>query len=99
MTRAALELAERALIAHRPLDNPIGQRIVDEAIAAIRTALAAGEGSGAQGWKLVPIHPTVEMIEAGHSAPDNAYGWGVVKCVVHYRAMLDAAPSPEGQKP
>lgn len=39
-----------------------------------------------QGWKLVPLEPTVEMKVAG----DNAGWW----CADKYRAMIAAAPQP-----
>lgn len=45
-------------------------------------ASVAGEG-----WKLVPLEPTVEMKVAG----DNAGWW----CADKYRAMLAAAPAPQ----
>lgn len=40
-----------------------------------------------EGWKLVPVEPTPEMIGKGIIAYDG-------KCESAYRAMLAAAPSP-----
>lgn len=45
-------------------------------------------------YRIVPLFPTGDMIEAGHNAHRNTYGVGVVPCVVHYRQMLAASPTP-----
>lgn len=55
--------------------------------------LNTGATAMTEGWKLVPLHPTAEMVEAGCEAHPNTYGVGVMPCVVHYRAMLAAAPA------
>ena len=57
--------------------NPqLAQRLADEAQAGVP-----------EGWKLVPVEPTVEMRRAGTAAND-----GIVSDI--YRAMLAAAPQP-----
>jgi hypothetical protein len=48
---------------------------------------------------IVPLHPTAAMVEAGYGAHPNTYGPGSALCVVHYRAMLAAAPDPLKEKP
>ncbi|PWC57830.1 hypothetical protein TSH7_25130 [Azospirillum sp. TSH7] len=60
------------------------------------------------GWKLVPIEPTHEMMQAAHKPVGNALydnpfmdtskGWGERGAEV-YRAMLCAAPSPAPAAP
>lgn len=45
------------------------------------------------GWALVPLEPTPEMIEAMKSYGAN---WLRVTATERYRAMLAAAPTPEG---
>jgi hypothetical protein len=44
-----------------------------------------------QGWKLVPVEPTKDMVEAAY---DNVTGGGGRAAI--YAAMLAAAPAPEG---
>ena len=49
------------------------------------------------GWKLVPVEPTVEMMDAGGAATRRCYqhlNKGEVMCSYVYRHMLDAAPQP-----
>ena len=43
------------------------------------------------GWQLVPIEPTIEMIQA---ATHNSVGFGTKAA---YKAMLAAAPKPGGK--
>lgn len=50
------------------------------------------------GWKLVPVEPTVEMMDAGGAATRRCYqhlNKGEVMCSYVYRHMLDAAPQPQ----
>jgi hypothetical protein len=58
-------------------------------------AFAAGQASkGPEGWKMVPVEPTLEMINAGNDgfrSPESRRHT-VSSC---YRAMLAAAPSQE----
>jgi hypothetical protein len=64
---------------------------VDEAWAALiayidgRTA-----GTAPDGWKLVPVEPSAEMLKAGAESEDKDFG-----LIIHnvYCAMIDAAPS------
>lgn len=54
----------------------------------------------AQGWKLVPVRPTVEMVHAG--SDDLRLGGSIgtiVRAEECYRAMLNAAPQPAQRKP
>lgn len=49
------------------------------------------------GYKLVPVEPTVEMMDAGGAATRRCYqhlNKGEVMCSYVYRHMLDAAPQP-----
>lgn len=64
-----------------------------EAAEKERDALSAPEG-----WKLVPIDPTPEMVKACASAA-RAYmqEYGVNSPQVMWAAMLAAAPKPEGE--
>lgn len=43
-----------------------------------------------EGWQLVPVEPTIEMVRA---ATNSAVGFGTKAA---YQAMLSAAPKPEG---
>ena len=43
-----------------------------------------------EGWQLVPVEPTIEMVQA---ATNSAVGFGTRAA---YQAMLSAAPNPEG---
>ena len=43
-----------------------------------------------EGWQLVPVEPTIEMVQA---ATNSAVGFGTRAA---YQAMLSAAPKPEG---
>ena len=45
-----------------------------------------------EGWKLVPVEPTQAMVEAAFDALPNSQLEGRIR--THYRAMLDAAPTP-----
>lgn len=74
-----------------------GEDIVDDGMMEFATLVfAAGQASKVpEGWKLVPVEPTREMIEAGNDgfrSPESRRHT-VSSC---YRAMLAAAPSQEG---
>jgi hypothetical protein len=45
-----------------------------------------------EGWKLVPVEPTQEMVNAGVEAWDAA---GVQNCQASWAAMLAASPTVE----
>lgn len=49
-----------------------------------------------EGWKLVPVEPTTEMVEAAFDALQLSLLDGKIR--THYRAMLDAAPTPPAQQ-
>ena len=45
-------------------------------------------------WKLVPVEPTPEMLDAGVVSRNHAVSWpGIANFT--YSAMLEAAPQPE----
>lgn len=89
----------------------------EETHAAERVARAALSGSGSgwpvpDGWKLVPVEPTDEMLRAGQiAADDHRWKWcgyglrkegeGLDGMLFHvreaYRAMLPAAPQQGGE--
>ncbi len=86
---------------------------VAEAVKTIRAALTA-QGSVPAGYKLVPIRPTVEMLDAGimidkkawETANDYYDKTKSTAALVHnigrvedaYKAMLSAAPTPPEQQ-
>ena len=61
-----------------------------EAAEKERDATNAVAVSIPEGWKLVPIKPTIEMLRAGHS--EWIESAGANPCFNVYRAMLAAAP-------
>lgn len=85
----ACELKERLTLAEKATLSVIAQLNVYGALSR------AGLLQARDGWKLVPLRPTKEMIDAAEDAPSNMYGIGVLRCVVNYRAMLAAAPLPD----
>ena len=55
------------------------------------------ENMAPAGWKLVPVGPTVEMMDAGGAATRRCYqhlNKDEVMCSYVYRAMLAASPQP-----
>ncbi len=79
----------RSLLVHQPLaSRAYGDKRAREAVP--------------EGWKLVPVEPTEEMLAAAHEA-DREYTlrtFGDVMTVQqgpydHYKAMLRASPSPD----
>ena len=100
----ALKLALEAL---EPVSTygRVGSRDADtakaqQAITAIKKALA--EQPAQQGWKLVPVEPTPEMLKAADDGDDEYtrrnFGPAVHRVMQgpydHYIAMLNAAPQP-----
>ena len=63
---------------------------IDAALSGNLPAPAAPEG-----WQLVPVEPTLEMITSGLMA--NTYESDSASCILAraYRAMIAAAPKPE----
>ena len=64
-------------------------------------ALLAGQvpaPAAPEGWQLVPVHPTQEMVQAGLTTP--YYSGDMDSSIIDraYRAMLSAAPSLDGAK-
>ena len=72
----------------------------------VRAAIQQAAGAVPEGWKLVPVHPTVEMLDAADEG-DRAYtlrNFGAGPVVMqgpedHYAAMLAASPAPPKQQP
>ena len=72
---------------------------------AIREALAE-QPAIPQGWKLVPVEPTPEMLKAADDGDDEYtrrnFGPAVHRVMQgpydHYIAMLNAAPQPQGEQ-
>ena len=59
-----------------------------------RTTPQAPSAQVPEGWKLVPVEPTEEMLTAGAGAVDiNSHS-----PLATYAAMLSAAPTPQGEK-
>ncbi len=70
----------------------------DECVNAARAALSAIEAAG---WRVVPVEPTQEMIEAGLEGEvvrdSSGTSWRSPTAYV-YSAMLSAAPRIGGEK-
>lgn len=66
--------------------------LVDKA----KTALASQEATQ-EGWKLVPVEPTEEMLRDGWNAYLGEMKGGFDRFAIVYRAMLSAAPTPPAQ--
>ena len=84
-----------------------GEPMQDDADAALKWISGQqAAGSVPEGWKLVPVHPTVEMLDAADEG-DRAYtlrNFGAGPVVMqgpedHYAAMLAASPAPPKQQP
>lgn len=63
-------------------------------------ALSASHGEQVrEGWKLVPVKPSIDMVEAGYEAslgcPDRG---SYARVIEQYDAMLAATPSPGSQE-
>jgi hypothetical protein len=75
--------------------------------AALSETPAGGTAKVPEGWKLVPVEPTPYMVVAAirclagvnllKQAPTNT-GRAMFKAEARYRAMLAAAPSPDGNE-
>ena len=94
LPRAVVEQALKALENTSPLGfNMESDKNFYAAIATLRFALRQQQDHSEQhldmvpaGWKLVPVDPTEQMIDAARS--QSSFPDGV------YRSMLDAAPQP-----
>jgi hypothetical protein len=90
-TKETLKLALEALhgfIPYLPLADDDQCEKYDKAITAIEPALA--QPAVPEGWKLVPIEPTDEMLDAAQSRVDDMYR---VDAMNSYEAMIKAAPA------
>lgn len=80
-------------------DSPLNRR--DWKVWKARAALS--HPSTPQGWKLVPVEPTKEMLAAGESkreegeTNDEYCAWNINAPRDYWDAMLDAAPPPPEQ--
>ena len=90
--RKAMEMALEALIR---ADRISGYPNNKEAITAMRQALEQQPAAPAipEGWKLVPVEPTKEMLDKGRI--DNSIH-GRTLAEACYRSMLNAAPEQKG---
>lgn len=92
VTEEAVRAAARAL---RALYGPA----YDDDLAAepdarnILTAAAPLMGAVPEGWKLVPVEPTLGMLDAAHEAWTPGVNYPEAQAI-RYRAMLSAAPTP-----
>lgn len=78
--------------------TPMAEEAWNKAITALREALAE-QLAQPHGWKLVPLEPTQEMIDAVPTKPHptRPNGWGD-RNVAIYKAMIVAAPQPAQQQ-
>jgi len=69
------------------------QKHHDKIVGIIAEKIEAERRPAPHGWKLVPVAPTPEMLEAGAKQVDW-YAHNALEC---YHAMLAAAPTPPAQ--
>ena len=77
----------------RHLRNTLDDTDYAEFSVALDEVCQVSHASALEGWKLVPVEPTIEMIEEGNEgfrSPDSRRHT-VSSC---YKAMLAAAPTP-----
>lgn len=79
-----IECAKRLITGSR---SDTVARLAEISLAALATPPAP---SSQEGWKLVPVEPTEEMIEAG-----DRFMEGLSRLGDAYEAMIAAAPAPE----
>ena len=80
-----------------PTDGETSPDHPDNVVTNAEGGAGAGEAPLTRsGWKLVPVEPTEEMIQAGHIATTQygAYSNPVIWPTKCYRAMLAASPTP-----
>lgn len=92
--RDAAQMALDALVYHTEQTRPIFQ--TEQAIGALRAAIALLDEPVAEGYKLVPLEPTEEMIQAGclsqQATPEydnyddwfNSHSGGIVERIRNY---------------
>jgi hypothetical protein len=83
----------------RCLDEDAGRTLIEALQAALNARPAPAEAApGVEGWKLVPVEPTPEILDAfidkALKADDFSYGLKIGDRAGGYRAMLSAAPTP-----
>ena len=84
---------ERATEIHRTMTpHQMALRIVElqDALELADEAVRAKQQAVPDGWQLVPVEPTIEMVQA---ATHKSVGFGTRAA---YQAMLAAATKPEG---
>ncbi|MCP1440476.1 hypothetical protein J3D56_003912 [Erwinia persicina] len=89
-----INLCESSILAHQQYGDESDEKKVYQ-IAL--TSLTAEPVAVPEGWRLVPLEPTVEMINAAQSSTawDRVDFWeGFYDDKAAYQAMLAAAPTP-----
>lgn len=69
---------------------------VDDGYSIVPVYTVPPAASVPDGWKLVPIEPTIEMREAYHQAEEDFQDCCGTSPDSHWAAMLAAAPAPGG---
>ena len=96
LPRSVVEQALEALINEgefRKLLKPLIEKSIDSIRDALEQPDAGPQVTAPEGWKLVPVEPTDEMVEAGDHEIEK---WGVdASSSGAFRAMLAAAPQPQ----
>lgn len=64
------------------------------ALTALPVAQAGQSGQAPEGWKLVPVEPTEDLLEAIHN---GGYVGDDQELRQFYQSILDAVPSPGGE--
>lgn len=70
---------------------------IDAAVARWNRRAALSHPSTPQGWKLVPVEPTKEMLKAGTTARTEHRRMHHMQSEAVYKAMLNAGPPPPEQ--
>ena len=96
LPREVVEQALEALLNEgefRKLMKPLIEKSIDSIRDALEQPDARPPVMAPEGWKLVPVEPTDEMVEAGDHEIEK---WGVdASSSGAFRAMLAAAPQPQ----
>ena len=70
---------------------------LQDALDLAEEAVRAKQQAVPEGWQLVPVEPTTDMMDAGEDTFIPTYTGTPVSCQIDvYRAMLAAAPKYEG---
>ena len=95
LPREVVEQALEALLNEgefRKLLKPLIEKSIDSIRDALEQPYAGPPVTSPEVWKLVPVEPTDEMVEAGDREIEK---WGVdASSSGAFRAMLAAAPQP-----